>query len=58
VARKAVWFTARVRNHPRARSYDLIRQSLLPGWDIGRDEPADGEDYRVIELVQKKCIDG
>lgn len=49
VATKAVIFTARVRNHPHARGYDLIR-SALDGWHITGDEPADGEDYRVIML--------
>lgn len=49
VARKKVIFTARVANHPHAYPYEDIKTALY-GWKIARDEPADGEDYRVIML--------
>jgi ubiquinone/menaquinone biosynthesis C-methylase UbiE len=49
VATKKIIFTARVRNHPHARSYELIR-SALDGWRIHRDEAGADLDYRIIEL--------
>lgn len=49
VARHQIIFTARVRNHPHARSYDLF-QSALDGWKIYRDEAGADLDYRIIEL--------
>lgn len=47
VAKRRVIFTARVRNHPHARPYDLFK---VDGWTIARDEEADGPDYRVIMM--------
>ncbi len=49
IARERIVFTARVRNHPHARPYGLFT-SVLDGWQITRDEEADGPDYRVIML--------
>jgi ubiquinone/menaquinone biosynthesis C-methylase UbiE len=58
LARKRIIFTARVRNHPFAVSYEDIR-SFLQGWAIARDVPGGrdalegpvpDEDYRIIEL--------
>lgn len=49
VTRQRIIFTARVRNHPHARSYDLIN-SALDGWKIHRDETGADLDYRIIEL--------
>jgi hypothetical protein len=50
VARKRIIFTARVRDHPHARSYDMIN-GLLNGWKITRDEGLPDDDaYRVIML--------
>ncbi len=50
VVSKRIIFTARVRNHPHARGYDLIN-GALDGWRIVRDDglPED-DDYRVIML--------
>ncbi len=49
VTRQKIIFTARVRNHEHARTYELINSSL-DGWKIVRDEPGVDVDYRVIEL--------
>ena len=49
VTRKKIIFTARVRNHPHARTYEMI-DSWLKGWNIHRDEAGAEEDYRIIEL--------
>ncbi len=49
VTKDRIIFTARVRNHAHARSYDLI-EFALDGWEITKDEPAGEEDYRVIQL--------
>lgn len=49
VTRKRIIFTARVRNHPHARPYELI-ESALDGWRIARDEAGYEEDYRIIAL--------
>jgi ubiquinone/menaquinone biosynthesis C-methylase UbiE len=49
VARKKIIQTWRVRNHPHARSYDLLN-SALDGWKIHRDEAGADLDYRIIEL--------
>ena len=47
VTRKKIVFTARVRNHPHARTYDLIN-SALDGWKITKDETGADMDYRII----------
>lgn len=49
VARQKIISTWRVRNHPHARSYDLIK-GALDGWKIHRDETVSDMDYRIIEL--------
>ena len=49
VSRQKIISTWRVRNHPHARSYDLIN-SALDGWKIHRDEQGSDPDYRIIEL--------
>lgn len=49
VARKKIISTWRVRNHPHARSYELI-QGALDGWVIHRDEAGADMDYRIIEM--------
>lgn len=50
VTRDRIIFTARVRNHPHARPYELF-QSALNGWHIAKDEGLAGdENYRVIML--------
>lgn len=49
VARKKIISTWRVRNHPHARSYDLLN-SALNGWKIHRDEAGADENYRIIEI--------
>lgn len=49
IAREKVIFTARVRNHQHARTYELIH-SALEGWTIARDEAGADLDYRIIEL--------
>ena len=57
MARQRVIFTARVRNHPWAVSYDLIK-SALNGWHIHRDETGVDMDYRIIELRPDKADKG
>lgn len=49
VSRKKIVSTWRVRNHPHARSYELI-ESALEGWKIHRDEAGIDLDYRIIEM--------
>lgn len=49
VTRKKIISTWRVRNHPHARSYELIN-SALNGWKISRDEAGVDMDYRIIEM--------
>ena len=50
VAKKRIIFTARVRDHPHARSYDLINGEL-DGWSITEDEGLPSDDaYRVLML--------
>lgn len=53
ISRERIIFTARVRNHQHARPYGLFT-SVLDGWQIHRDEEADGPDYRIIELRANK----
>lgn len=54
VARDRVIFNLRVRDHKRAKPYELIKDTLLPGWSIARDEAEVEHDpnYRMIELRQ------
>jgi ubiquinone/menaquinone biosynthesis C-methylase UbiE len=49
ITKSKIIFTARVRNHPHARTYALI-ESALDGWKIARDEAGADLDYRIIEL--------
>jgi ubiquinone/menaquinone biosynthesis C-methylase UbiE len=49
IARKKIILTARVANHPHARSIELI-ESTLDGWEIYRCEVGVDMDYRIIEL--------
>jgi ubiquinone/menaquinone biosynthesis C-methylase UbiE len=49
VSRQKIISTWRVRNHPHARSMDLIN-SALDGWAIHRDEQGSDPDYRIIEM--------
>lgn len=49
VTKDRIIFTARVRNHPFARTYELI-ESSLDGWYIYDDQPGVDMDYRIIQL--------
>lgn len=49
VTRKRIVFTARVRNHPYARPYELF-QSALDGWKFARDEELSDPNYRMLAL--------
>lgn len=49
VSRQKIISTWRVRNHPHARSYELLN-GALDGWKIHRDETGADLDYRIIEL--------
>lgn len=49
VTRKRIIFTARVRDHAHAYPYSEI-YSALDGWEITRDDAANEEQYRVIQL--------
>lgn len=57
-ARSRIIFTLRVKqknptkHYHRARPVSLIKESLLDGWKIGRNEPVHEEDYRLLELVR------
>jgi len=50
VSRSKVIFTARVKDHPNAVSYDLIKACIEPGWDIHEDVAGYEEAYRIICL--------
>jgi len=58
VAKSRVIFTLRVKQKNPTGHYHsphkmvLVKESLLPGWKIGRNEPVHEEDYRLIELVK------
>jgi len=49
VTRDRIIFTARVKNNPNARPYKLFTD-VMDGWKIVKDEPADGDDYRIIMI--------
>lgn len=51
VTRKRIIFTARVRDHAHAYPYSEI-YAALDGWEITRDDAANEEQYRVIQLEQ------
>ena len=48
VARKRIVWTARVANHPHARSVELFEQALQPGWRIVRNQAGIDTDYRIL----------
>lgn len=48
VSRHFIIWTARVANHPHARSKELYESALMPGWRIVRDEPGYVLDYRIF----------
>jgi len=50
VARSTVIFTARVKDHPHAVTYELINACLLDGWTIHEDAQGYEEAYRIIKL--------
>ena len=57
VTRKKIVFTARVRSHPHARTYEMIQGWLDTApekWGIYRDEPGAEDAYRIIELRPEK----
>jgi len=51
-------FTLRVRqknptgHYHNAYAVSLIKDGILPGWKIGRNESVHEEDYRLIELIK------
>lgn len=49
VTRDRIIFTARVRNNPHERPYELFT-SVMDGWKIIKDEPAGEDNYRVIMI--------
>ena len=49
VTRQKIIFTARIANHPHARTIELF-ESALDGWEIARNEVGVDMDYRIIEL--------
>ena len=49
IARQRIILTARVANHPHARSVDLI-ESALDGWKITHNVAGVDLDYRIIQL--------
>jgi len=57
VSRRVI-FTLRVKQKNPTGHYHsphkmkLVKESLLPGWKIGRNEPAHEEDYRLIEITK------
>ena len=58
LAKYRIIFTVRIKQkNPTAHYHSphrlmLTKESLLPGWKIGRNEPVHEEDYRLIELVR------
>ena len=48
VSRHFIIWTARVENHPHARSRALFEAALMPGWQIVRDVPGHEMAYRVL----------
>lgn len=53
VAREKIIFTVRVRNHVRARSYELIKATLCD-WHVARDEEIE-PDFRMVMLKAGGC---
>lgn len=49
IARQRIIWTARVANHPHARSLELFEAALTGGWAIHRNEAGADLDYRIIE---------
>lgn len=50
VARSAVIFTARVKDHPMACTYDVIEKAIQPGWAVHEDAEGYMDAYRIIKL--------
>jgi len=48
IARQRIIWTARVANHPHARTVELFEEAL-DGWAIVRNEPGVDLDYRIIQ---------
>lgn len=48
IARQRIIWTARVANHPHARTLELFEEALN-GWAIVRNEPGSDLDYRIIQ---------
>ena len=48
VVRKRVIWTARVANHPHARTLELFEAALTPGWAITRNVAGADLDYRIL----------
>lgn len=48
IARQRIIWTARVANHPHARTVELFEEAL-EGWAIVRNEPGVDLDYRIIQ---------
>jgi ubiquinone/menaquinone biosynthesis C-methylase UbiE len=48
IARQRIIWTARVANHPHARTLELF-EAALDGWKIVRNEPGSDLDYRILQ---------
>lgn len=48
IARQRIIWTARVANHPHARTVELFEEAL-DGWEIVRNEAGSDLDYRIIQ---------
>jgi ubiquinone/menaquinone biosynthesis C-methylase UbiE len=53
ISRDRVIFTARIANHPHARSVELFESALAPDWVVDRNEAGYVLDYRIIRLKRK-----
>ena len=49
IARQRIIWTARVANHPHARTVELFEEAL-DGWEIVRNEPGSDLDYRILQI--------
>lgn len=48
ITRKRIIWTARVANHPHARTVELFESALQSGWKISRNEAGYMMDYRIL----------
>jgi hypothetical protein len=48
ISRQRIIFTARVANHPHARTIDLFESALMDGWKITRNEVGVDMDYYIV----------